>query len=165
MNSQQDSKRDVQNTVNGQPRPNNEVFSSFGNNQAPNGAKTFSNNYQTDGGKTQVKESGYVDVKSNNGVTTTTTYNEVVKTTKNETSDNNSQRLIGENANAYQSGRNITTTTSTYTSNVPRRVSGMGRTIENETRYSNIGQGYTAGSSTIGLYANNIGTTSNIYNR
>jgi hypothetical protein len=165
MNSQQDYRPDVPITINGQPKSGNEVFTSFGNNKAPLGSKTYSNNYQTDGGKTQVKETGYVDQKSNNGVTTTTTYNEVVKTTKSETGDANLLRMTGDNANVYQSGRNVTTTSSTYTSNVPRRISGMGKNIETETRYSNIGQGLTTTTSSTGLYANNlVGTSSNIYN-
>lgn len=43
--------------------------------------KAYENSYVTNNGKTNVTESGYVDVKNNNGIITTTTYNETKKTT------------------------------------------------------------------------------------
>jgi hypothetical protein len=154
MSNQPDSKRNIQPESGLQGRDNSESLTGLGKGPVPTGAKIFSNAYQTDNGKTNVQESGYVDVKSNNGVTTTTTYNEVTKTTKNDGVDANIQRYISEDANAYQSGRNITTT---YTTSGPNRTSGIGRTIETETRYSNIGKGLTGGYS-------NVTSTSNLYN-
>ena len=162
MSNQQDIRKDTPVDYNAQGRPTNESLTTVTNITAPTGAKTFSNAYKTDNGKTNVQEQGYVDVKSNNGVTTTTIYNEVVKTTKTEGGDVNSLRFTTDNVNAYQSGRNSTTTS--YATSGPRRISGMGKGMETETRYSNIGQGLTGSYTTTGIYNTNVNSASNIYN-
>ena len=59
-----------------------EMPSSLREQPVPQNARTYSNSYNTDAGRTNVNEKGYVAHNTAQGVNTTTTYNETTRTTR-----------------------------------------------------------------------------------